>query len=234
VIIVGEVADMRRHSVRILTAILTFVVGISVVGGWFYYRETQKVNIEVPNARWEKIFFKLIDRTTELGGLKPLRETKVSDGHVEVRIWRGFGLADLEGVILKRVDGEWNALHVKADDYYEPTHVEALVLKRPQSNFEALWLNITEHGLLTLRDPSEKNCEDLGLDGSGYVVEINQNRKYRTYHFREEGECDGVSQIETIDDIIGEEFDTGQEECKTAEWFACAKYRKSYRQNRTR
>jgi hypothetical protein len=38
--------------------------------------------------------------------------------------------------------------------------------------------------------------------------------------------------METIDDLIGEEFDSGQEECKTAEWFACAKLRKPRRSSK--
>ncbi|HQU86445.1 MAG TPA: hypothetical protein PKY59_25165 [Pyrinomonadaceae bacterium] len=175
---------MSKHSARLLIAILTFVFSISVVAGWIYYRESQRVKIELPDARWEQISFKLINKTTELGGLDELRKVILNQDDIEVRVWRGFGLADLEGVILKRTDNQWNAFHVKADDYVEPQRVEVKKLPSPKSGWEFFWNNLTEQGLLTLRDPSEKNCEDGGLDGTSYVVEINQNKIYRTYRMR--------------------------------------------------
>ena len=222
---------MYKLPTRLLTAILTFALGISAAVGWLYYRESQRVKIELPDSRWEQIFFKLIDRTTELGELKELRKTRLYGDDIEIRVWRGFGLGDLEGVILKRTNNQWKAFHVKADDYAEPQQVEVKELNAPKSGWNSFWKNVTEKRLLTLRDPSEKNCEDSGLDGTGYVVEINHNKIYRTYQMREGGKCDGVQQMEEIDDFTGEEFDSGQEQCKTTEWFACAKLRKSYRQN---
>ncbi len=220
---------MSKHSTRILIAVLTFVLGISFAAGWFYYQESQRVKIELPNSRWEPLFFRLINRTTELGELKELRKTKLNADDIEVRVWRGFGLGELEGVILKRTNNQWKAFHVKANDYFEPQQAEVKELNPPKSGWDSLWKNVTEQGLLTLRDPSEINCEDSGIDGTGYVIEINQNKIYRTYKMREDGKCPGVRQMETIDDLIGEEFDSGQEECKRAEWFACAKLRKSRR-----
>ena len=220
---------MSKHSTRILIAALTFILGISFVAGWLYYRESQRVEIELPDSHWEQIFFKTINKTTELGGLDELRKTKLNGDDIEVRVWRGFGLGDLEGVILKHTNNQWKAFHVKADDYAEPQQAEVKELNPPKSGWESFWKNLNEQGLLTLRDPSETNCEDGGIDGTGYVVEINQNKIYRTYQMREDGKCPGVQQMEEIDDLIGEEFDSGREQCKTAEWFACAKLRKSRR-----
>ena len=221
---------MYKHPARLLIAILTFILGISVVASWLYYRESQKVKIELPNHRWEQIFFKLIDRTTELGELNSLRKTALTGDDIEVRVWRGFGLGDFEGVIFKRINNQWQAFHVKADNCCEPQKVEVEELNPPKSGWNSFWEKATEQGLLTLRDPSEKNCEDSGLDGTSYVIEINQNKIYRTYQMREGGKCDGVRQMEAMDDLIGEEFNSGQEQCKTTEWFACAKLRKTYRQ----
>lgn len=222
---------MYKLSTRLLIAILTFALGISAALGWFYYRESQRVKIELPDSKWEQIFFKPINKTTELGGLEKLRESNLKKEDIEVRVWRGFGLGDLEGVILKRTNNRWKAFHVKADDYAEPRRAEVKQLNSPKSGWESFWKNLTEQRLLTLRDPSETNCEDSGIDGTSYVIEINQNKIYRTYRMREGGKCEGVLQMEEIDDLIGEEFDSGQEQCKTAEWFACAKLRKNYRQS---
>ena len=221
---------MYKHSTRLLTAILTFVLGISAVIGGFYYQKSQRVKIELPDSRWEQIFFKLINKTTELGGLEELRKTSLRVDDIEVRVWRGFGLGDLEGVILKRTNNQWSAFHVKADDYVEPERVEVKKLNPPKSDWDSFWNNVVHKGILTLRDPSEINCEVGGIDAGSYVVEINRDRTYRTYRFSS-GKCDGVRQMEEIGDVIGEEFDSGQEECKTTEWFACTKLRKSYKQN---
>lgn len=211
---------MHKYLTRILIAFLTFVLGISALAGWLYYRESQRVKIELPNSRWEQIFFKLINRTTELGALEELRKTSLKRDDIEIRVWRGFGLADFEGVIIKRTNNQWTAFHLKADNCCEPQQVQVEELNPPKSGWNSFWKNLTQHGILTLRDPSKTNCEDSGLDGTSYVVEINQNKVYRTYQMREGGKCFGVQQMEEIDDFIGEEFDSGREQCKKAEWFA--------------
>lgn len=86
-----------------------------------------------------------------------------------------------------------------------------------------------DKGLLTLPDPSEINCEVGGIDGTGYVVEINHENSYRTYMYGV-GKCPEVQQMEDISEVIGLEFDSGQEECKTAEWFPCMTYNKERKQ----
>lgn len=224
-----SMARMSRYTKRILVSGLTFILGVSVVTGWLYLGEDQKVELQLPNSKWERIFFGLINKTTDLGKLDELRVTKLSGDDIEVRVWRGFGLADLEGVILKRTNDKWEGLHVKANDPMEPQQVKVTELSHPKSGWESFWIKLTENGLLTLRDSSEIGCEDRGIDGTNYVVEINHNKVYRTYRTREHGECIGARHMEEIDDLIGEEFDSGQEQCKRSEWFACASLRKSQR-----
>jgi hypothetical protein len=221
---------MNKLRIRLVVIILTFVTGILSAAGWIYYQSSAPVQVILPNSRWEPLTFKLINRTTELGGIKELRKTSLSGDDLEVRVWRGFGLGDLEGVILKRTNSQWTAFHVKADHYVEPQKIEVKQLTSPNSGWESFWKEVTEQGLLTLRDPSEKNCEDSGVDGTSYVVEVNQNKIYRTYGMRSGGKCDGVQQMEEIGKIIGLEFDSGLGECQTTEWFACMTFRKTSNQ----
>lgn len=222
---------MSRRSTEFVITILSLALGVFIAVGWYYYQESQKVRVELPNASWEPIFFKTIDKTTELGGIKELRKANPGTDETGVRIWRGFGLGNLEGIILDRANDEWRAFHVITNDNAELRPVQIKRLDSPKSGWETFWKNLTEQELLTLRDPSETNCEESGIDGTHYVVEIIQNKVYRTYRFRENGKCPGVAQMEKISDLLGEEFDSGQEECKTSEWLACAKLRKSNRQN---
>ena len=221
---------MCKNSVRLLVLILTFAVGLSAVGGWFYYQESQRIKIELPNDRWEPLYFKLINKTTELAEFEELRKTNLEKNDIEIRVWRGFGLGSLEAVILKKTNDQWTAFHLKADHYAEPQQVDATELNQPKSGWNAFWNNIVQKGILTLRDQSESGCEPESLDGTSYVVEINQNKNYRTYKINEK-KCEGIQQMEEIADIIGEEFDSGQELCQTTEWFACTKFLKLSRQN---
>ena len=218
---------MNKFSIRFLIIILTFIIGISSAAGWFYYLESQKVEIQLPNHRWESSAFNGwfkdetseeksggINQATKVAGLKELRKTRVKEGDIEVRIWRGFGLSPLEAVVLNRANNQWSAQHLKTDNYYDYEKVELKQLNPPKSGWESFWKQVTNEGILTLRDPSEINCEDSGFDGTGYIVEINQNKIYRTYQMRSGGKCDGVQQMDKIGEIIGLEFDSGQEECK--------------------
>ena len=216
---------MHRFSKRLIVTVLTFVIGLTTAAAWVYYRESQRITVILPNAHWEPIFFKLINRTTELAQIGELRKTVVRKGDVEVRFWHGFGLGALEGVVIKRIDGRWSAIHIKADDCCQPESVQFKNLAAPRSGWEPFWRNITDKGLLTLPDPSEINYESGGIDGQGFVVEINRDHVYRTYNYWDGDKCPEAHLAKSIDIAIGMEFDSGREQCKTAEWFPCAKLR---------
>lgn len=207
---------MYKIPTRLLIVILTFVIGVFAATGWFYYQESQKVQIIVSNGRWESIFFKEINRATNLAGQTELRNTNLKKGDVEIRVWRGFSLLPLEGIVLKRTDGQWSGLHIKTDNYYEAKKVETKQLNSPKSGWESFWKQVTDKEILTLPQSSENECDISEVDGISYVVEINQDKIYRTYHYPEGGEkCREAKQMESIGEIIGLEFDSGLEECKT-------------------
>ena len=45
-------------------------------------------------------------RASTLGGL---REMKTSSDHIELRVWRGYGPAETQAIVLRRADGHWSA-----------------------------------------------------------------------------------------------------------------------------
>lgn len=220
---------MSKSPNNFLTICLIFLIGILGVTSWYFYKEYQKPRIILPNARWEQMFFKEINNATILGGLEDLRKISFGKADVEIRVWRGFSLDPLEGVILKRTNAIWSAVHIKTDKYDEATEARIKRLNKPKSGWESFWKRIEEKGILTLPDASEINCEVGAIDAMSYVVEINQDKTYRTYRYSD-GKCNQVKQMEEIGEIIGEEFDSGNEECKTTEWFACMTLRKSLNQ----
>ena len=195
--------------------------------------DSQNTQIKLPNASWEPIYFKSINEATNLAGLKELRKTTLNKGDIEVRVWRGFGLDPLEAVILNRTNGQFSAKYLKIDTYIEFGKADVQQLNSPKSGWESFWKQLVDKEILTLRDSSEINCGKGGIDGGSYVVEINQDKIYRTYKLSEaysHGKCYEANQMEEIGNIIGEEFYFGTEECKRDEWFACTKARKSARE----
>jgi len=168
----------------------------------------QRMRVIIPNASWEPIFFRPINSAARLSGQTDLRATQLHKGDIEVRIWWGFGLSPLEGVTLRRTSGQGSGIHVKADNYYEPTKTERRQLSNPKSGWETMWSRLVNEGLLLLPDASEINCNVGGHDGIATVVEINADNTYRTYMYDMPSElkCKEDKNIIAIADIIFEEF----------------------------
>lgn len=214
---------MSKLSIRFSIVILTFIIGVFAVAGWFYYQESQKIQIIIPNARQDSILFEAVNNATNLSKLPELRKSFVKNGDIEIRIWRGYSLSQFEGVILKRLDGQWSGLHLRTNKYSEPAGVKTEKLNTPEYGWELFWKQLTDKEILTLPQSFENECNIPDIDGMGYVVEINRDRTYRYYFYPQENgkKCREAGQMKDIGEIIGLEFDSGQEKCKTTEWFPC-------------
>jgi len=168
----------------------------------------QKMRVLVPQASWEPIFFRQINAVAGLSGQPDLRTTPLPQGNSEVRIWWGFGLSPLEGVTLRRSGSQWTGIHVKANNYYEPTKAESAQLADPKSGWDTTWARLVNQRLLSLPDASEIHCQVGGLDGFAMVVETNTDNTYRTYMYDtpSESKCKEDKNIIAIIDILFEEF----------------------------
>gem|GEM_PF-917386 len=158
----------------------------------------------IPNASWEPIFFESINTLSEKINWRPLRETGVPSGSLEVRVWMGFGLSPLEGVRLCRHNGEWTGfytnegyfrvqevfqnkhlLNKKQSAIYESLYKESKPVYEltPKTSWASLWDKVEALGILTLPDSSVLPNEAGVLDGISYVVEIHDGVRYRTYEY---------------------------------------------------
>jgi hypothetical protein len=174
-------------------------------------------------ARWEKLGFELIDKTTAVSGMQPLRGQGLAVGDEEIRMWRGFGLDNFEGLILLKHSGRWSARHIVADHYIEVTSTIVTDLHAPQSGWNEFWEKLNSLGFLTNVDPADEDCLYGSVDGMAMVVEINRNGIYRTYisHLFSKS-CQESQNGDLISELVGEEFYDGVEPCRRAEWFPCA------------
>lgn len=217
---------MYQRSKPLIVVNLILIIGVISVTCGIYCRESQEIPTIVGISQWDSILFKEINRATDLGNLTELRKVRLQDGDIEVRIWRAG--APLEGVSIERIDGLWSGVHIKVNRYDEPESAKVEKLESPKSGWEFFWKKLVDKGIVSLPHTPENECDTSYLDGTSYVVEINQDKTYRNYYYhRGDGTCRESKQMEEIAEIIGLEFDSGQEECKTTEWFPCMTLRKS-------
>lgn len=157
---------------------------------------------------WEPIFFQAIDERAQQSDLPTLRVALPKDD-LELRLWNGFGLTALEGVVLRRRAGEWSAIHLDGIHAKLPKASYQKTLSAPKSGWTECWRKLTELGILTLPDAGEIKCSTMMEDGMSYVVEINQDFTYRTYMYDNPSyaKCDQAQRMISIGNLIAEEFD---------------------------
>ncbi len=163
---------MRRSLPLLLAAATLFAQGSLAAAGF---------QRDIPKAPWEPTFFQAIDQLTRQAGWTPLRRRPVPPDSLEVRLWIGFGRLPLQGYSLRRDGSQWRARSIGG---YSPGKPAEARLLAPKSGWERLWSRLLELGILTLPDSSSLANEVAVFDGVSYVVEINQNDRYRTYAYR--------------------------------------------------
>src|SRR5262245_4998535 len=131
--------------------------------------------LEIPKASWEPIFFQSINSASKGTGWTPLRQVEIPNGSIEVRLWSGFGLSGLDGLLLRRDGNQWLGLYTSNGVKAREVH--------PKTSWNALWKRVEALGILTLPDSSTLPGEQMVLDGISYVVEINDGKVYRTYYY---------------------------------------------------
>ena len=156
-----------------------------------------------------------------------MRNVRLPEGDIDARIWRGFSLDPLEGVLIKRNSGQWSGIHLKTNRYYDVQKVDSRVLNPPTAGWDSFWQKLADEGLTTIQQNSVHDCDIPNIDGIGYVVELNSGQTYRYYFYPEaHPKCEEARKTAEIGEIIGLEFDSGYEKCERTEWFPCMTYRK--------
>ena len=149
-----------------------------------------------------------IDRVTGSIGRGKLRELRLAENDIEVRMWVGFGLTTLHGFILKRAKDKWSAGVVSAKFKKPSTFIyNERPLPQPHSSWDTAWRSLLEQGILILPDGDAINCSEHEEDGFVYVVEIKKGSAYRTYSYsnpesKVENHCEQAGRILSIEKII--------------------------------
>ena len=157
---------------------------------------------------WKSAMFREINERVRVAGIKGLEDARLSGSDLEVRIWHGFGLILIEGLVIKRVEGKWSALHLAGVSSTPPKHNRQTITGVPKSGWEICWQRLTNAGMLSLPDATRLGKEPVDPDVLSYVVELNIGGDYRTYHYTypEANEHNEAKRMIEIGDIISEEF----------------------------
>jgi hypothetical protein len=153
---------------------------------------SQQLKRDIPNESWEPIFFgndlkdaQSINGRAKLSDLPALREKVLPKGHIEIRIWQGFGITYLEGYRFYFDGGKWRAWKMEPaipgrKDLKDKKFLTEL--KPPTMGWPEFWKGMDKEGVYTLPDfdslPTKKNTV---FDGMSYVVEFQKAGLYRTY-----------------------------------------------------
>lgn len=144
----------------------------------------QGPKLAIPKATWEPIFFESIDARAKMANLPSLRSAVLPHGDIEVRVWNGFGLTYLEGVVLRRRSERWSADWLPPTPPAKKAFGKPQPIGRPSGELVPLWTKLQTLGLLNLPDASELPDDGTHvLDGMSHVVEIQKDGLYRTYHY---------------------------------------------------
>lgn len=168
----------------------------------------------IPNDTWGPIYFRSINERTSEANIPSLQTVVLPEGDFEVRVWVGFGLYGIDGLVLRRSGGRLSALHLYGMIERPPRDKYEGEIGPPKSGWPNAWRRLEEAGILTLPDASSINCDSGINDGKSYVVEVNKDSVYRTYHYDnpDYAKCAEAKQMIKLGEVIAEEF--GLEEFK--------------------
>jgi hypothetical protein len=207
---------MHKLTVHLAILLLTFLVGSVASCAWLKnLSPKQEPRVLIPDAPWVRIFFestglasKSINERTKEANLPSLRAILWPDDDLEVRVWTGFGLQGVDGLILRRSSNQWSAIYLHGMAQRPPFPNSQSSLGPPKSGWEPAWQRLSAAQIVTLPDASTLECGDEGTDGTSFVVEINMNRTYRTYRYHDLDymKCEEAKQMGRIGEIIADEF----------------------------
>ena len=194
--------DKIYMGVKIKILILTLLFSSCI--------EYKKTELSISNGYKDKIFSEYINPLTEKYDFVRLREKYYSGEDFEVRVW--ISTSQTDGFIINHIDGYWSAIAIKEIDckrfsYYPKDkgyNLGKINLHSPKSGWENTWQKLLEAGIVDL-----PNSNDVShIDGISYIVETNQNGKYRIYFYSNPNvqKTEEARRVVKIGEIIADEF----------------------------
>lgn len=110
--------------------------------------QRQQLQLEIPQASWEPIFFKRIDELAKVANLSSLRSNVLSGDDREARFWVEAGYFGMDGIVLQKINGKWSGIYLhgfsKQPDFTK--YVEPM--QTPRSGWDIAWQQLVDAGSL--------------------------------------------------------------------------------------
>lgn len=157
---------------------------------------------------WEPIFFEEISERIEGTDIKNLRDEALPSASREVRVWVGFNLSPLRGILLKQTSGVWSARYVPPAGGSAKTPRAARPLSSPRSGWNALWEKLESLGIYTLPDAVDIGVNNPYPEATCVVIEVKTSDSYRTYKYSGlyPAEAPEVKNVVEIINTLSDEF----------------------------
>jgi hypothetical protein len=158
--------------------------------------------------KWEPIFFRIINERLQGTDIKNLRDQEISSDSKEIRIWSGFDLYPLKGIILKQSGVDWSARYLPPLDDLPNTQKSSYFLPPPKSGWKKLWEKLESLDIISLPDATDIGANNPSPDVGAVVVEIKTSDGYRTYKYDglEASEHPEAKKMVKICKILSDEF----------------------------
>jgi hypothetical protein len=162
----------------------------------------------VARKNWERIYFKEISERIDGSDIKNLREQEMPPASKEVRVWVGFDLSPLKGIILKQTNGDWSARYVPPLGNSSNSPRASRPLTSPRTGWKSLWAKLESSGIYTLPDAADIGANNPYPEARGVVVEIKTADSYRTYKYGglHPAETQEVKNVVEIVNTLSDEF----------------------------
>ena len=215
---------MSRKNNQLIISLLVCVASIIAATAYMYGRKgeqrqfdvmtnisqgDQKLRVSIPDATWEPMFFESIETYIKQINLPSLRTIALPNkDDLEVRIWADLRPNKLDAIVLRRINNQWSAVHVKGAVKRQGVSPTPKNLAIPKSGWDGAWDKLVGAGILTLPDATEVKCNVDMIDGMDFIIETNFKWHYRTYAYAnpQEEKCNEAKQMISIIQIIHDEF----------------------------
>lgn len=146
---------------------------------------SSRLQKQLTTKRWEKVFFKEIDKRIENTTIISLHDKLLSPNSKEVRLWIGFDLQPLKGVILENIDDNWTAKYIPPINDIPESSKKSYLMLTPKSGWASFLARLENSDIFTLPDASEIGDDNIIGDARSIVIEIKTSDSYRNYMYND-------------------------------------------------
>jgi hypothetical protein len=164
----------------------------------------------------ESAFYDELDKRAKLSSEASLRRTTQDKVDLEIRVWIGFGLDPVKGMILRKRGAYWKAVFMPPlEDSGKKREKTIVALAEPVSGWDVFWTRLETQDILSLPDDSVVGAVEPFPDSEGVFVEVLNKDGYRNYSYNApcESKVDEGRKLVNILEILSSDLNINMRGC---------------------